>query len=507
MSRKNDFSPSVIKKIKKLSGYCCANPACRIPVVDKHSNKVQKTSGFGQVAHIYSASSNKKLRPLPKSINKIFLTSIENAMLLCSNCHIDIDYDGYHDIYIPELLLEYKDEIEYIVRTFLFKVNKKYEKLNNTELMMLQDEILKSKRIKNFNISSLSHDEVIFLNLQHAIHKINVNLDINEYFSITNLEKIELDFNKVNFGRLDEKLKKNIKGKFTIAPFKEVDLMITARKNKKFNIIIENCIFNKDGNKYTTKRSFFNENHSFFNIVTLTYELDLDEFMHGLFIETDMNLLKNIHIKELTDLDDLSSLLEILVNDKIIISWKDKENDWIRSLDYEYNENNVRIVKKDLIDQVNLLSTLLHIAKTQNIDISYDKILFKKIEYLKLDCNFFYNTIVNQKIPNFFILNSFNVNKRKMLKKIDDISCFTERFIYENINNDINIVMMLIYNKINIQNFLCETFEYSMILNKFEITINIKNSIIIDIQDINKNFYVYGIKTNNSQINLKMKKI
>lgn len=514
MSRKHDFSPSIIKKVKKLAGYCCANPACRIPVIDKHSNNAQKTSGFGQVAHIYSASSNKKLRPLPKSINKIFLTSIENAMLLCSNCHIDIDYDGYYDIYIPELLLEYKDEIEYLVRRFTLKLNKKYEKLNSVELMMLQDEILKSKRPKDFNISSLSNDEVIFENLQHAIYKINIKLDINESRAFKDFEKIELDFNKVELGRLDEKLKKHMKGKFTISPFKEVDIMITARKNKKFNIIMENCIYNKDSNKYTIKRSLFNETHSFFNVIKFTYQLDIDNFMHGLFIETDMDLLrnKNINIKEMNDLDELRDLLEILSNDKVIINGKnkDEESDWEKILDYEYKKSNMILEKVDLIQSVNVLCAILHIAKTKNINIIYDKIFDKNFWPSKIDSNFFYNTIVNQTIPDFFVLSEFNINRRKtnMLKKINNISYILDSIVHaRNINNDLNIIMMLIYNKINMQNYLCESFEFFMILNKVEITINIKNSMIIEVEDVNGNVYIYGIKTQNSQSSIKIKKI
>ncbi|RLA84314.1 MAG: hypothetical protein DRG78_01745 [Epsilonproteobacteria bacterium] len=103
MSRDN-FTKITIETLKSRVASRCSNPSCRVPTTAASNEHQNKINNIGIAAHINAASiggpryCKKMTSPERKSIN--------NAILLCSNCSIKIDKDIKK--YTKELLLEWK---------------------------------------------------------------------------------------------------------------------------------------------------------------------------------------------------------------------------------------------------------------------------------------------------------------------------------------------------------------------------------------------------------------
>jgi hypothetical protein len=87
---RDNFNPTVIRKLKDRVAMRCSNPSCRVPTSAATTN-VEKVNNIGIAAHICAASKggprfNERMTPTER-------ISITNAIWLCSNCSIEIDRD------------------------------------------------------------------------------------------------------------------------------------------------------------------------------------------------------------------------------------------------------------------------------------------------------------------------------------------------------------------------------------------------------------------------------
>lgn len=489
MSREHDFSGKIKNKILRLSGHCCAKPDCRRPIDTIISKTAKKPSGFGEIAHIYDASSTKKLRPLPKHLNEIFLSSEENATLLCAVCHTNIDYDKYIDLYPAEVLFSWKDEIETIVRRFLNKVKKEYKKLSQIEKMMLQSEIQASKR-QLPDISNLTQKEVVFESLKNAMHRVIFSFNANDISKINRYEKINFNVNKVNFGYLDKKIKEYIDN-FTLIRYELRDLLILSKNNKKFNKIIENCVFTIENGVYIIKKSLFDEKSELHNIVIITYKIDQKKSKSDFEIFINLEKLKSnkINLKVSNSIEELNDFIDLLVKDEIIIKEKTGDNPWKVIHDYDYKE----FVKNDIVSHLNFLATFSHLAKTENINIYVDQELYESNKILLADTKFYYNLLVNNKISDYFII---DITKTvgwefSRFNKIGNLREF--------MNEDLSYIMKSIYkdDNFNFTNHIVKEFEFEFLIKNLKVKIKLENILLFSDHEVN---LMWGLKTDNSKI-------
>jgi len=108
MARKDDFSPSVIRKLRERVNLRCSNPSCRVPTSGPSDKSNDAVNNTGIAAHICAASEG---GPRYKStMTSKERKSIDNAIWLCANCSIKIDRD--EKFYKEEKLKEWKYRAE-----------------------------------------------------------------------------------------------------------------------------------------------------------------------------------------------------------------------------------------------------------------------------------------------------------------------------------------------------------------------------------------------------------
>ncbi len=108
------------EKIKRVCGqrasFICSKPDCRCLTVAPAENP-NETVSIGEVAHIYAASPN---GPRPPPNSDFDVSSIENAIYLCTACATIIDKNEGRD-YPVELLFKWREAHENWVRDNLNK--------------------------------------------------------------------------------------------------------------------------------------------------------------------------------------------------------------------------------------------------------------------------------------------------------------------------------------------------------------------------------------------------
>lgn len=110
MAKKNrdDFTLTVIRKVRERVGLRCSNPDCRVPTAAASGD--EDVNNMGIAAHIYAASKGGPRYDENMSIEE--RRSMKNAIWLCSNCSIKIDRDI--NKYTDKVLYEWKAESEKI---------------------------------------------------------------------------------------------------------------------------------------------------------------------------------------------------------------------------------------------------------------------------------------------------------------------------------------------------------------------------------------------------------
>jgi hypothetical protein len=105
---RDDFPPSVIRKLKDRVNLRCSNPSCRVPTSAPSSKSNDAVNNTGIAAHICAASEGgARYKTTMTSKER---KSIDNAIWLCAICSIKIDRD--EESYKEEILREWKYKAE-----------------------------------------------------------------------------------------------------------------------------------------------------------------------------------------------------------------------------------------------------------------------------------------------------------------------------------------------------------------------------------------------------------
>jgi hypothetical protein len=403
--RKNDFKDSVKDIIKNQGGYCCARPTCRRPVLEKLLPSESKPAGCGEGAHIYSASKNKNVRPIPDGVEDSFLISESNGLLLCANCHSFVDYDPNGKIFTAKILFSYKEEMETIVKNFLRSVKKSnYKDLNKDEIVALENKIYESRRDFDYNNPD-SEEEAVVNHLFNAAYQLKGTLTHQEFVDLHLLNEITLEPSKYDFGILDDELKPHI-GPITLKPYRIRSLMILSKQNKEFRLILNKSKMKKNGDIYVCKKSLFEESHELCNLITLSYAVEIVNMevkSINININVDIDVLKKnkINLKNTTDFIEIRKKIETLLTDDIEIRMQCFEDG-----DYlVLNEYSKPIINNyGPLHYLYFLSLLQYFAKEYNSDIYIDDDFDNNYQYLLSSAYFYYNLIVLEQIPNDFKL-------------------------------------------------------------------------------------------------------
>ena len=108
MARKDDFSRSVIRKLRERVNLICSNPDHRVFTFGPSSESNEAINNIGKAAHICAAS---KGGPRYKAeMTSEERKSIDNAIWLCASCADKIDKD--EQTYTEEKLKEWKSKAE-----------------------------------------------------------------------------------------------------------------------------------------------------------------------------------------------------------------------------------------------------------------------------------------------------------------------------------------------------------------------------------------------------------
>jgi len=104
---RDNFTKTVIEKLKARVAHRCSNPDCRVPTSAPSADN--KVNNIGVAAHIHAASSGGPR--YDKLMTVAERKSIDNAIWLCANCSINIDRDvkKYTDIFLKEWKVKAED--------------------------------------------------------------------------------------------------------------------------------------------------------------------------------------------------------------------------------------------------------------------------------------------------------------------------------------------------------------------------------------------------------------
>ena len=166
--KKNDFSKKTINLIERRAGFKCSNPDCNAPTSGA-SKIVDGIQNIGEAAHIICAGD--KGPRADSRFSSEYISSPENGIWLCSNCHKKIDTMKNVSLYSPELLRKWKkkreEEAEKAVgvpekplRDVIAEISNTYQNMSENSTSLFNNDI----DYKNINFPSLGNYLINFIN-------------------------------------------------------------------------------------------------------------------------------------------------------------------------------------------------------------------------------------------------------------------------------------------------------------------------------------------------------
>jgi hypothetical protein len=451
----NDFSPKTKETIAEMSAYCCGMPHCRIYTKETDIKWLEKKSGFGQAAHIYSSSKKNKTRTQIDDVTDAFVASFSNGMWLCANCHIYADYPPYEKIYDVDLMKAYKKNIEEEVSSFLKSRNKTYNQLDKHEKKELHKELFSRKEEIPDNMDDLSVDERFAIAVQYAIRKISVNLDQNTLQKINQLEAVSIDINNFHFHNVNNHAKKIFGKNIKLRPYQIRNFLINFKKNKNIIFNIKNCELTRDGTKSICKGSFFDKNSSFHKIFMFLYIFDEATSSINVKIEIQLNELfhNNLPITDCDDFKKILAFLEAIENDEVKIQCRKHDNEkYLIINDYQKVFFDIGSFKHI----IGFLSIVQHVAIQEGLNITITPDLYDKNLLFRNSLDLLYSAIILENIPSYIKLGN-----------LDMLSLYHYDFetIYNNVVDFVYIYKDFAHFDINLQ---CKTFNIQFRFDCFD---------------------------------------
>lgn len=106
--REAEFTSNVKEVLAQRVAYLCSNPECNVLTVGPNKQNKGKAVKIGEACHIKGEAPNSARYDVSMSIDE--RKSIDNAIWLCRNCHIQIDSDPI--TYYVEYLYNWKEKAE-----------------------------------------------------------------------------------------------------------------------------------------------------------------------------------------------------------------------------------------------------------------------------------------------------------------------------------------------------------------------------------------------------------
>lgn len=437
-----EFSDNQKRIIAEKSGYCCAMPHCKVYTKIHDTKDTQKTSGFGQAAHIYSASIKNKVRP-PVGIDIKFIESEKNGMWLCANCHNYADYSPLEYMYDTEIMFAYKKNIEDEVEILL--KNKKYNDMNEDEKNELHNNLLKTKKHSgNFNKLDMKTSNLIAV--INGIRDVSVKFNIDEFIKFSNLQSFEIKTQGIHFHNIDNSAKKIFPETLRLQSFEYRDFLIKFKKNKHLNLRIDNCVLINDNQKAIAKGSLYDKNSSFNDLFIFRYEYDRIKNVVSAHIDIKTENLFNLkqNIRDFDCFGKVLNLIEAFENDEVEVKVKVHKNEGYLLI----NEYQKMIVNFNSLKQfIMFLNVVQYISVNESVDIIISKDLFHNNIFFLNSLNLLYETFINENIPSEIYL----------LKDINNLDSHTieDKKLIENEKIEFNITL------------LCDNFEIFIVYRMF----------------------------------------
>lgn len=374
-----NFEPAIKKEIAENSAYCCAMRHCRIYTKGGDTLDMKKPSGFGQAAHIYSASQNNKTRQ-PMFIDHSGIESEKNGLWLCSNCHPYADYIAAEDLYPVNVMVAYKEQIEEQVKLFLQSKNKTYANLKEQEKKELQDLISSTKIDIDFN--NLTKKEAKYILARNATSKISLLLSESDFLKYLNYEEIEIPVDNIHFHYVDSNVKESIGKYLKIQSIKELKFILSF-KNKHRKYIIKSCQLTKKKSISTIEGYFFDKKHPLYKAITFIYYYDNEKEKVYMQIKMNFNEILNgkYEINKIGDFSEVLELIDMIENNQMKVEIShDAEDKYAIVNDYQNLECDFNQFKKiaiffRIIQEIALQKNLKIFIK--NDDINRNKNIFK----------------------------------------------------------------------------------------------------------------------------------
>lgn len=379
-----NFEQSTKKEIAENSAYCCAMPHCRRYTKEYDNLDMKKPSGFGQAAHIYSASHNNKTRQ-PMFISPSDIESEKNGLWLCSNCHPYADYIAAEDLYPVEIMVAYKNKIEDEVKLFLKKKNKNYSSLKEEEKKELQHLIFSSKINVSFN--DLTKKEAKYILARNGVSKVSLLLSESNFIKYLNYEVIEIPVSNIHFHYVDNNIKESIGNSLKIHNIKKLKFRLSF-KNKHRKYTIENCRLTNKKKVSEIEGYFFDQKHPLYKVITFIYYYDKEKETVSMQIKMNFNEILNgkYEINKIGDFSEVLELIDMIENNqmKVEISQYTEDKYEIvnnyQNLECDFNQFKNLAIFFRIIQEI-AVKTNLKMFVT-NDDINRNKDIFKHLGIL-----------------------------------------------------------------------------------------------------------------------------
>ena len=108
---RHEFRENTRRELMIRAGLRCSNPYCRKMTV-AYDETIQKVVSIGEAAHIIAAKAGGPRNEKGSSYTSKEISSIDNGIWLCANCHSMIDKKGNEVQYSANLLRDWKKEAE-----------------------------------------------------------------------------------------------------------------------------------------------------------------------------------------------------------------------------------------------------------------------------------------------------------------------------------------------------------------------------------------------------------